>query len=83
MTRLLDDASLPTDRETLLAEIAEAEQLQKECLARVRELMAQEDATKGVFFAGEIHSAKQRAMMLRYQKDLRVARLNRMEYSSL
>lgn len=72
---LLDDASLPTDRPGLEAQLAEIENKLEMNLETIRGLMASEDPRKGIFYAAEIHEAKQLGMMLRYQKELRRARL--------
>jgi hypothetical protein len=76
MTLLLDDASLPTDEEGLQAQMAELDRRLAENQGRVQELMRAEDPAAGVFHAEAIHEAKQLAMMLRYQKELRQVRLN-------
>lgn len=76
MAELLDDALLPTDREGLEAELAEIDKRLLENQAKIKSLMDAENPSDGVFFAAEIHEAKQRSMLLRYQKDLRTARLN-------
>jgi hypothetical protein len=78
---LLDDESLPADQTGLEAEIAEVERRMEACRAEARALMASEDPQAGIFHARAIHESKQRHMMLRYQKDLRVARLNRLRSS--
>lgn len=76
MTSLLDDASLPTDREGLEADIKEIDKRLAENQAKIQALMDAEDPASGVFHAADIHEAKQLSMMLRYQKDLRTVRLN-------
>jgi hypothetical protein len=76
-TDLLDDASLPTDIPALKAEIAVLERKMQDCAVRIKDLMGGEDPTAGIFYASAIHEAKQLLMMLRYQKELRVARVNR------
>lgn len=78
MTSLLDDASLPTDAAGLAAEMAEAEKRMEACQDEIKKLMAGEDPAQGIFHAEAIHEMKQLHMMLRYQKDLRAARLNRL-----
>lgn len=78
MADLLDDASLPTDPAGLEAEIAEAERRMTACRDEIKRLMAAEKPTEGLFHAEAIHSLKQQLMMLRYQKDLRAARLGRL-----
>jgi len=78
MPHLLDDASLPTDIPGLEAEIADAEDRMEACRKKIKALMDAERPAEGLFFAEEIHELKQRQMMLRYQKDLRVARANRL-----
>ena len=74
---LLDDASLPTDRKGLEAELAELEKRLLSNREKVKNLVASEDPLKGIFHAAAIHEAKQEGMMLRYQKELREVRLNR------
>jgi hypothetical protein len=76
-TELLDDSALPDDPDALRAELAELEVRLNACEADVRGFMAQEDPAVGRFLAAEIHEKKQLRMMLRYQRDLRRARLNR------
>lgn len=78
MTSLLDDASLPTDAPGLTAELADLEGRLSVCRAEIQRLMDAEDPSAGVFHSTAIHEAKQLLMMLRYQKDLRAARLNRL-----
>ncbi len=80
MTKPLDDASLPTDKDALKAEIVEVERRLKDCLDHIKALADDEDPARGVFHAAAIHEAKQLRMMLQYQKDVRVARLNRMKF---
>ena len=76
MQNLLDDVSLPTDIPVLTAELVELEKRISACQAEIQELMDAEDPAMGVFRAADIHDAKKTLMMLRYQKDLRAARLN-------
>ena len=78
MISLLDDASLPTDAEGLLAEIAELDKRIAACQEELKRLTAEEDIAAGIFRAEEIHAIKQLHMALRYQKDLRAARRNRL-----
>lgn len=78
MTSLLDDASLPTDIPGLEADLAELERRTADCQTRIRELMAAEDPAAGIFHAPAIHETKQLLMMLRYQRDLRLAHRNRL-----
>ncbi|MDL2280049.1 hypothetical protein LJC15_05265 [Desulfovibrio sp. OttesenSCG-928-G11] len=78
MADLLDDASLPTDPVGLKAEIAEAERRMASCRDEIKNLMAAERPAEGLFHAEAIHGLKQQLMMLRYQKDLRAARLGRL-----
>jgi hypothetical protein len=75
MTNLLDDALLPTDAAGLAEEIAELETRLTACRAEIQRLMAEEDPARGIVHCAPIHKAKQLLMMLRYQKDLRAARL--------
>ncbi len=74
---LLDDSRLPVDPEALRVEIADLEGRLAACEAAIRSLVAEENPAAGRFLAAEIHEKKQLRMMLRYQRDLRVARLNR------
>lgn len=76
MVKLLDDASLPTDRNGLEAEIAEIDRRLQENQAGIQSLINAEDVAAQVFHASEIHEAKQLSMLLRYQRDLRTVRLN-------
>ena len=76
MTTLLDDASLPADREGLEADIREIDKPLQESHQHIQALLRDEDPAAGVFHASAIHEAKQTAMMLRYQKKLRQVRLN-------
>ena len=76
MAELLDDASLPTDRDGLEAQIADIDRRLRENLESIRTLMAAEKPGEGIFLASEIHEAKQLSMLLRYQKDVRTVRLN-------
>ena len=78
MISLLDDASLPTDAAGLEKEMAEAEQRMNACQDEIRSLMAREDPAGGIFHAEAIHEMKQLLMMLRYQRELRSAKLNRL-----
>lgn len=78
MADLLDDASLPTDPDGLEAEIVEAERRMAACRDEIKSLMAAEKPAEGLFHAEAIHALKQQLMMLRYQKDLRAARLGRL-----
>ena len=77
-SRLLDDASLPTDAPCLTTELAVLESRLAACRAEIQRLMKAEDPAGGVFHSGAIHQAKQLLMMLQYQKDLRTVRLNRL-----
>ena len=81
MPSLLDDASLPTDAPGLQAELAVLESSLSACQAKIQGLMAAEDPIKGIFHASAIHEAKQMLMMLRYQKDLRLARLGQLRFT--
>ena len=76
-TSLLDDSALPDDPAGLRAEIVEVDARIAACEKEIRSLMQREDPAAGCFLAAEIHEQKQLRMMLRYQRDLRTARLNR------
>ena len=78
MTSLLDDESLPNDIAGLEAQIVELDGKMEECREKTKALMAAEDPVNGIFHAEAIHEAKQLHMMLRYQQDLRKARLSQM-----
>ncbi|MDR2487914.1 MAG: hypothetical protein LBD42_00140 [Desulfovibrio sp.] len=77
MRKLLDDASLPTDAGALAVEAAELERRLDACRVEIQRLMDEEDPLRGIVHSAAIHQAKQSLMMLRYQRDLRVALLNR------
>ena len=77
MPNLPDDASLPDDIPTLEAQIGEIEQAKADCEAALRRLTEAEDHAKGVFFAQEIHEARQLRLQLEVQKELRRVRTNR------
>ena len=79
MTNPPEDASLPTDREGLTAEIADIQEKVDACLFEIKSLMDAEDPAAGVDHAGAIHEAKQRHMVLRYRKELCQARLKRLD----
>ena len=73
----LDDELLPNDAEALTEQIAEVDARLKACDEHIADLMKREDPTGGVFFAAEIHEAKQNKFKLVYQRAVRVAKLNR------
>ena len=73
----LDDELLPNDAAALTEQIAEVDARLKACDNHIVELMAKEDPAGGVFFAAEIHEAKQNKFKLVYQRAVRVAKLNR------
>lgn len=77
MPNLPDDASLPDDIPTLEAQIGEIEQAKADCEAALRRLSEAEDLANGVFFAKEIHEARQLRLQLEVQKELRRVRINR------
>ena len=78
MPSLLDDASLPTDACGLQKDLEELDKRLDACRDEIRSLMEAENPETGIFRATEIHAAKQLLSMLRYQKDLRSAHLNRL-----
>lgn len=45
----------------------------------IKELSALEDPARGVYYAAELHEARQYRMMLRYRKDFCLARIRRLE----
>lgn len=77
MPNLPDDASLPDDIPALEAQIAEIEQARADCEATLRRLVESEDLANGVYFAQEIHEARQLKLQLQVQKELRRVRINR------
>lgn len=83
MTNPLDDASLPTDAPGLTADLAELETRLTACRAEIQRLMDAENPAAGICHSAAIHEAKQLLMMLRYQKDLRAARLNRLRLDGI
>lgn len=80
MTNLPEEESLPTNEAGLEACLARFTGELRACDEEIRELLAREDPARGVFLAGEIHRAKQRKMVARYNVDLCRARLNRLRF---
>lgn len=78
MTNLPEEESLPTDEAGLVAALERFAGVLEECDQEVRGLLAREAPLEGVFLAEEIHHAKQRKMVARYNHDLCKARLNRL-----
>ena len=78
MPSLLDDASLPTDACGLQKDLEELDKRLDACQHEIRLLMEAENPEADIFRAAEIHAAKQLLSMLRYQKNLRNAHLNRL-----
>lgn len=74
-----DDASLPTDREGLSAQLVLIEVEQAALAAELRRLMDAEDPAQGLFHAKEINQLRHNKIMLEFQRRLRVARLNRLD----
>ncbi len=77
LPELLDDAALPETRTELLLQIETVESHLMFCQHYIQHCMLKENS--GQALAKEIHGAKQRKMMLQYQKDLRTAKLRRLE----
>ena len=75
----LDDASLPSDREGLTAELALVEAEQAALVIELRRLMDAEDPGQGIFHAKEINDLRQKKVMLEFQRQLRAARINRLD----
>ncbi len=73
----LDDELLPNDAEALTEQIAEVDARLKACDEHIADLMRREDPATGVFFAAQIHEAKQNKFKLVYQRAVRVAKRNR------
>lgn len=73
----LDDELLPNDVAALTEQIAEIDARLHACEEHIAGLMQQEDPAGGVFFAAEIHEAKQNKFKLVYQRAVRVAKVNR------
>lgn len=76
----LDDASLPTDRAGLNAELSIVEAELADLVAELRGLMNAENPAQGIFHAREINQLRQNKIKLEFQRQLRVARINRLDY---
>ncbi|WP_027188188.1 hypothetical protein [Desulfovibrio cuneatus] len=74
----LDDELLPNDAAALTEQIAEVDARLHACDEHIADLMRREDPAGGVFFAAEIHAAKQNKFKLVYQRAVRVAKRNRL-----
>ena len=70
---------LPTRISELEEQIALIEAEQKLCKDSIRELMAREDAGRGIFFPSEIHALQQRKNMLETHIQYRRVRVNRLK----
>lgn len=77
MTNQSGGVSEPNDAAALEAEIAALEERLTENGAFVNRLMREENLREGVVHASAIHEAKQAGMVLRYQKEMLLARLKR------
>ena len=66
--------------EAVEQEIAALTREQNEVQARIRALQAEEDPTKGVFRAKEIHAAKQEKLRLDFEIQFRKNRINRLKF---
>lgn len=58
--------------------MAEIDRRLAACKDEMKKLLDEEDFAAGIFKADEIHRCKQLHMALRYQKDLRAAKRNRL-----
>jgi hypothetical protein len=68
---------LSADPGVLAAEAHALEQRMAACRDDIRRLSAEEDPVRGIVHAAAIHQAKQALMVLRYERDLRLARIRR------
>jgi len=66
--------------EAVEREIADYEKQQAAVLASIKELQAQEDPMKGVFFAEEIHAAKHEKLRLDFEIQYRRAKIKRIRF---
>ena len=78
MKSLSDDASLPQNKAELEAEIAIINTELDETDAALRTLLAAEDPAAGVFYAQDIHTLRQKKLMLMTRKELRQVRIRRL-----
>lgn len=76
--RAQSEEKLPDDVPGLEKRLAELEVEQQDQQQRIRELSAAENPAAGIFFAAEIHEARQYKMMLQFKKDYCRAKLNRL-----
>ncbi|MDR2892064.1 MAG: hypothetical protein LBV80_03115 [Deltaproteobacteria bacterium] len=72
------EEKLPEDQDGLEKRLAELADELVACQTRIRELSAAENPATGVFFAAEIHAARQNKLVLEFKKQLCRARLNRL-----
>ncbi len=76
---LLGDEALSDDIPTLQRQIVILEQAIADCDARVRKLTLAENPSAGIFFAHEIHEARQNKLAYGVSKELRRVRINRLK----
>ncbi|MDL2307020.1 hypothetical protein LJC48_03210 [Desulfovibrio sp. OttesenSCG-928-C06] len=69
---------LPDDEEELAARMNELQAEQDAWIQKIRDLSAQEKPREGIFFAAEIHEARQFKMMLEFKLEYCRAKLNRL-----
>ena len=70
---------LPETISELEEQIARIEEVQRQYLDTIKELMNREDFTKGIFYAQEIHELHQQKNMLETHKQYRRVRINRLK----
>ncbi|MFZ5425610.1 MAG: hypothetical protein ACOZEN_01440 [Thermodesulfobacteriota bacterium] len=66
--------------ESIEKEIADFEKEQASVVASIKSLQARENPMKGVFFAEEIHSAKQEKLRLDFEIQFRKNKINRIRF---
>ncbi|MFI3271711.1 MAG: hypothetical protein R3Y11_06375 [Pseudomonadota bacterium] len=76
---LLGDEALTDDIPTLQRQIVILEQAIADCDTRVRTLTLAENPAAGIFFAHEIHEARQNKLAYGVSKELRRVRINRLK----
>ena len=72
------EESFPEELPALRVRLDSLEEEEKLWTAYIKELSALEDPATGVFYAAELHEARQYRMVLRYRGDFCRARLKRL-----
>lgn len=70
--------ALPDSIDELEAQLVDLRRLKAEQAETARRLMAEEDPAKGLFFAQEIHRARQDKLRLEVEIQFRVNKINRL-----